>query len=278
MPNLSFFETHQADYYDAETLGALWLTTPEAVRALLPSPLVPMEIPLLLGYVARFPKTSFDTPYMMGGLFMFCKYKGEVGTYVLSAPENDDFPVFSGREILGYPKKMAHLEMNRDGNTMSAFIERRGIRLVEIKAVLDGQPNNPMAKEILAQMSGSGESDDSDIQNTSNRSEASETQPFTDGINFLFKYAHSAAEGKDFEWPPVIVRQVTRQRLQRIEMGSAEVVLNSSPYDSPWGKVPIAQMLGATYMVSHNTMMPPSVVGDVNEKEFLPFSYLKYEW
>lgn len=265
MPNLSFFDTHQADYYDAETLGALWLTTPEAVKELLPPPLEPMEVPLLLGYVARFPKTSFDTPYMMGGLFMFCKYKGEVGSYVLSAPENDDFPVFSGREILGYPKKMAHLEMSRDGNTMNAFIERRGVRLFEINANLDGQPNSPMAADILAQMSGP-------------QDPTGEKPPETDGINFLFKYAHAAAAGKDFEWPPVIVRQVTRQRLQGMELGNAQVTLKPSSCDSPWGKVPVAQMLGATYMKSHNTMMPPSVLGEVDEKAFLPYSYLKYEW
>lgn len=266
MANLSFFETYTADYYDAETLGVLWLTTPEAVAELLPPPLEPMEIPLVLGFVARFPEVSFGTPYLMGGMFMFCKYQGEVGSYVLSAPESDDFPVFSGREVLGYPKKMAHLELHQDGSDMHGFIERRNVRLVDIKATFDGQLNSPMGAQVFGTMLGSEESPGDKL-------------PESDGINFLFKFAHSAAPGKAFEWPPVIVRQVTRQRPKSVEIGHAEVTLQSSPSDSPWGKVPIAEMLGAFHMVSHNTMMPATVLAQIeNEEAFLPYSYLKYEW
>ena len=265
MANLSFFETRTADYYDAETLGVLWLTTPEAVAELLPPPLEPMEIPLILGFVARFPKVSFDTPYLMGGMFMFCKYQGEMGSYVLSAPESDDFPVFSGREILGYPKKMAHLELLQDENRMNGFIERRGVRLIDINATFDGSLNSPMGAQIFGSMLGSG-------------APSGDKLPESDGINFLFKFAHSAAPGKAFEWPPKIVRQVTRQRPKSVEIGHAEVTLNASPSDSPYGKVPIVQMLGAFHMISHNTMMPPTIVGDVDEEAFLPHSYLKYEW
>jgi hypothetical protein len=265
MANLSFFESRIADYYDAETLGVLWLTSPEAVSELLPPPLEPMQVPLILGFVARFPEVSFGTPYMMGGLFMFCTHRGEIGSYVLSAPENDDFPVFSGREVLGYPKKMAHLELNRDGNKMAGFIERRGVRLVDIRAEFDGKLNSPLGAEIFAQMTGPADS-------------AGDKLPESDGINFLFKYAHSAEAGKSFEWPPKLIRQVTRQRPKLVETGRAEITLRPSPSDSPWGRVPVAELLGAFHIVSHNTMLPPTVVGEVDEKAFLPYSYLKYEW
>jgi acetoacetate decarboxylase len=265
MPNLSFFDTHTADYYDAETLGVLWLTTPDAVAELLPPPLEPMEMPLILGFVARFPKVSFDTPYLMGGMFMYCKYKGEIGSYVLSAPESDDFPVFAGREVLGYPKKMAHLELERNGDKMTGFIERRGVRLVEIRANLNGEANSPMGASVLSQMTGPLDPSQGKL-------------PESDGINFLFKFAHSAAPDKAFEWPPKIVRQVTRMRPRRMEIGNAEVLLKSSPSDSPWGRVPVAQMLGAFSSISHNTMLPPTVIAEVDETAFLPYSYLKYEW
>jgi hypothetical protein len=266
MPNLSNFETHTADYYDAETLGVLWLTTPEAVKEMLPLPLEPMQIPLVLGFVARFPKTSFDTPYMMGGIFLFCTYKGEIGSYVLAAPENDDFPVFLGREILGYPKKMAHLELTRDGQKVHGVIERRGVRLFDVRADLTGQPNSPKAAEILGALSGPP-------------AEGGAGLPQTDAANFLFKFAHAAEAGKLFEHPPRIVRQVTRARPKSMEFGSAQVELGYSPSDSPWSKVPVAEMLGAFYQISHNTMMPPTIVGEVkDEKAFLPYSFLKYEW
>ncbi len=265
MPNLSFLDNQTADYYDAETLGVMWLTTPEAVSEFLPPPLEPMEVPLILGFVARFPEVSFGTPYMMGGLFMFCKYQGEVGSYVLSAPENDDFPVFSGREILGYPKKMAHLELHQDGQKISGFIERRGVRLVQIDAELNGKLNSPMGDAVFAQMTGPADPSTGKLLES-------------DGINFLFKFAHSADGKKPFEWPPKLVRQVTRQRPKSVEIGTAEVALQPSASDSPWGKVPVAEMLGAFHMVSHNTMLPPTVAGEVDEEAFLPHSYLKYEW
>lgn len=265
MPNLSTFETRTSEYYDAETLGVLWLTTPEAVKQMLPPPLEPMAVPLVLGFVANFPRTSFDTPYKMGGIFLFCTCKGEIGTYVLAAPENDDYPVFHGREVLGYPKKMAHLELHRDGQKMRGLIERRGVRLFEVHADLNGQLNSPKAVEIFAALSGPPP--------------AEGEAPYTDGVNFLFKFAHAVEVGRLFEHPPRIVRQVTRQWTRTMELGTAEVKFGSSPFDSPWSKVPVAEMLGAFRTVSDNTMMPPTVVGEVeDEAAFLPYSFVKYEW
>jgi len=265
MSYLSYFDNRIADYHDAETLNAIWITTPEAVAELLPPPLEPLKVPLAAAFVARYPKVSFGTPYMAGALALFCTYQGEQGSYILAMPEDDDYPVFLGREVLGFPKKMGALTLTRDGQTMEATVERRGVRLLELRAELTGEVNSPNAIEILSEIFEMPE-------------DGATTLPSSDFATFLFKFAHGAAPDAPFEDPPRLIRQVTTSRPHSLELGAASVVLQPSPNDSPWGKVPVLEMLGVAYTVSHNTMNPGAVVAEVNEEQFYPYSMLKYEW
>jgi acetoacetate decarboxylase len=258
---LTFIDNKIAKYTDAETLYAFWLSTPEAVAELLPPPLEPLEVPLVMGFVADYPKVNSDIPYMAGGLLLFCTYEGEGGGYFLSFPENDDYPVFSGREVLGFPKKMGKLGMEHNGDTMTGFIERRGIRLFDLEVELNGQPNSPLATEILAPLLAGAEDDGE-----------------SEGVTFLFKFAHGVEAGQAFEHPPQLVRQVTTTRAKELEFGTAKVTTLPSPYDSPWGKLPVVELLGGMRTLADNTMLPGKVLTEVNGEAFLPYSFLKYEW
>jgi acetoacetate decarboxylase len=264
MANTSYLEDRIADYHDAETLSVFWLTTPEAVAELLPPPLEPLEAPLAVAFLARYPEVSFGTPYMAGALVLMCRYQGEFGSYILSMPEDDDYPVFLGREILGFPKKMGVLGLTREGTTMHGIVDRRGVRLCEIEATLDGEPNDPEAIEILSQFYEMPE-------------EGATTLPANDLVTFLFKYQYGAAVENTFEDPVRLVRQVTVSRAHSMEAGSMSVVLQGSPSDSCWGRVPVVRPLGALYTVSHNTMQPGEVVADVDFASFEPYAALKYE-
>ena len=264
MASTSYLEDRIADYPGAETLSVFWVTTPEAVAELLPPPLEPLEVPLAVAFVARYPEVTFETPYMAGALVLLCSYQGEAGSYILSMPEDDDYPVFIGREFLGFPKKMGILGLDREGTTMRGTIDRRGVRLCEIEAKLDGEPNNPSAVDILGQIY--------DMP-----AEGSTELPPNDLVTFLFKYQYGAAAEDPFEDPPHLVRQVTVSRAHSMEVGSMSVSLQGSPDDSCYGKVPVVDPLGAIYTVSHNTMQPGKVVADVDPEKFLPYAALKYE-
>jgi len=258
---LTFVHNKIARYTDAETLYAFWLSTPEAVAELLPPPLEPLEVPLVMGFVADYPKVDSEIPYMAGGLLLFCTYRGEGGGYFLSFPENDDYPVFTGREVLGFPKKMGVLGLERDGDTMRGFIDRRGIRLFDLEVEFNGRPNSPMATEILAPLlAGAGDGAESE------------------GVTFLFKFAHGVEAGQAFEHPPQLVRQVTTSGGKELEIGTATVATRPSPYDSPWGRLPVVELLGGMRTLADNTMLPGNVLCEVDEEEFLPYSFLKYEW
>lgn len=264
-PNLSHFETRIADYPHCETLSAFWLTEPAAAAAMLPKPLEPFSMPLVMGFVARFPEVSFGTPYLMGGLFLFCTYRGEFGSYVPNIVETDDFPVFTGREVLGYPKKMGLLGLDRSGARASGFIERRGVRLFDVAADLDRPPSAEAARQALAAFGFAAPPSPAGI-------------PDVEGINFLFKFSHAAELGKLFEHRPRIVRQGTTMRTRSSEIGDFDISLGTSGSDSPYSRLPVREKLFARYTLSHNTMNPPTVVGEVeDEVAFLPHSYLKYE-
>ena len=62
-----------------------------------------------------------------------------------------------------------------------------------------------------------------------------------------------------------------------MEMGEAEISLNSTVHD-PWGEIEIVKVLGALYLKTDNTMLPGEIVAEVNSDEFLPYSYIKWDW
>ena len=61
-----------------------------------------------------------------------------------------------------------------------------------------------------------------------------------------------------------------------MEIGEAEVILGSSDHD-PWAEVEIVKVLGATYTICNNTMLPGTVVADVGQDEFAPYAFMKLD-
>jgi acetoacetate decarboxylase len=252
-----------AYYYDTEMLAVAWETNPKVVDSLLPAPLKPYKRPIAMAFIANCPNTSFGVSYRFGALALMCEYEGEPGTYFLSMPEDDDIPVFLGREVLGYPKKMAKLSMKRGGQRFEGWIERRGIRIFEVQATLDGTPNAQDAVDIL-----------DEIYHIF--PDVSEEQIQYKGITFLLK--HFLAPEGGFDYTPRLIRQETIFRPYQLEVGHAKVTLRESPYDSPWSRVEVVRLLGALYTRGNNTMHPGRVIAEVNPEEVEPFAGLKYDW
>jgi acetoacetate decarboxylase len=125
MKNVSFnksFEQIQksislkASFDNAEMLIVLWLTKPDIVKKLLPPPLNPIDDPLVFCFVGNYPKTNFGLPYKES----------------VSMPVTDDMAMAGGRELGGYPKKIANIEYKKDNNLRSGWTERHGIRFMEL--------------------------------------------------------------------------------------------------------------------------------------------------
>ena len=120
--------------YDAEVLTVYFETKPEIVEKLLPPPLEPTALPIGAAFVANYPKTNFGVRYLESALFLLAQHNGEEGAFCLSMPVTNDIALILGREIFGYPKKMADIDIERKGENVSGWTERHGIRFFEVKA------------------------------------------------------------------------------------------------------------------------------------------------
>lgn len=242
-----------AEFYDAEVLTIYFETKQEIVARLLPPPLKPTQFPMAGAFIANYPKTNFGVTYQESALFLATEFNGEEGVYCLAMPVTDDMALILGREVFGYPKKIGKIELNRDGNQMSGWTERHGVRFLEAKANLAGKFNDPAAQQMLIE------------RMTSN----------PEMVVFNFKYFPSPL-GEGFDYNPRLIREVVEFRPSSMEMGEAELVFRPSDHD-PWSDVEIVRVLGAVYTIGNNTMLPGSVVAEVDQIEFAPYAFMKLD-
>jgi acetoacetate decarboxylase len=241
------------EFYDAEVLTVFFETKQEIVERLLPSPLKPTALPVGAAFVANYPKTNFGVTYLESALFLLAQYNGEEGVFCLAMPVTDDIALILGREVFGYPKKMAEIKLEREGNVVKGWTERHGIRFFEVKAKLTGKFNDAMAQQMIIQ--------------------SMETNP--DVTVYNFKY-FPAPEGEGFDYNPRLVKEVITRKPKSIEMGEAELILRPSDHD-PWCDVEIVRVLGALYTIGDNTMLPGNVVAEVDQTEFAPYAFMKLD-
>ena len=86
------------DFYDAEMLVLAWETKPEIVKRLLPPPLSASDRPIVVAFLANYPRTNFSAPYLEGALLLKTAYNGINGYYCLAMPVTNDLGMAGGRE------------------------------------------------------------------------------------------------------------------------------------------------------------------------------------
>jgi acetoacetate decarboxylase len=126
-------------FFDARMLGVMFSTRPEVSQKLLPPPLEQADLPGGLIFIAEYPKTNLGPGYREAALFMRCKYQGEAGSYCLSMPIDNEARMHNGRDVFGFPKKLADIHLRRAGQEVHGWVERDGIRFVEIHAQVSGR-------------------------------------------------------------------------------------------------------------------------------------------
>lgn len=234
----AYYKLSHRKFYDANMLGVLFETKPEIVERLLPPPLEPADTPGGMMFIAHYPKTNLGPGYFEGALFLRCQYGGEAGSYCLAMPVDSEPRMHNGRDIYGFPKKLAEISLTRDDRQVEGWVERYGIRFVQIKAELTG--TLPELPEL--------------------------------GPIFLFKAMPSADLERGFDGPVLLVRQKTDLEMKTLDIGNADLTLTDSPYD-PWAEIEITNVMIAFYLVSDNTMNPGRVVAEVDPESYLPYYY-----
>jgi acetoacetate decarboxylase len=250
-------ELRNSVFKGAEMLTVIWETKPEIIERVLPPPLEPAERPIVRAFIANYPSTNQGQPYLESDLTILTKFNGEYGNYHLAMHVDDDRALMGGREICGFPKKIAKLGLERNDKILKAWSERLGTRNIEINAKLEGKFNSSELPELMKEFK---------MMPTRKRG----------AISYNFKHFPSP-DKTGFDYPPQLVRQETLFSPTSMEMGEAEITVKSSVHD-PWGEIEIVETLGALYLKSNNTMLPGTVVAEVDPDEFLPYAYIKWDW
>jgi acetoacetate decarboxylase len=226
-------------FIGAKMMGVMFQTRPEIVTRLLPPPLEPADMPGGLIFIAQYPKTNLGPGYREAALYLNCRYNDEQGTYCLSMPiDSEPNRMHNGRDIFGLPKKMANIHLERNGGRVHGWVQRQGVRFVEISIDLSGSlPEVPPT-----------------------------------GPSFTFKAMPRIDLAPGFDGPVFLCRQKTDVEMKSFEIGMPEVILKPSDAD-PWAEVEIEQALIGFYMESDNTMRPGEILAEVDGDRFLPFYF-----
>ncbi|MHA2162158.1 MAG: acetoacetate decarboxylase family protein [Candidatus Thorarchaeota archaeon] len=229
---------------DTVMINVLFTTTIEAIKKVLPPQLDPPTTPLANAYVAEFHRPSFCPPYNEAALFVSAEYKGVAGSYCLSMPVTNDIAMIGGREIYGYPKKIAeNIRVTREGNEVTGICTRRGVDIIRIEATL--------------------------------------SEPFEDEVasspDFLLKsFADERGIGPDSN--PKIVKQHSQIEWGPREVGEGRLILGESIHD-PLSDIPVGEVLMALYTEQTEIRMPPGEILEVVDPiDVEPYIHVKYDW
>jgi acetoacetate decarboxylase len=209
---------------------AAYRTDPQAVADSLPPGFTPAEVPTASVFVAEYPETNFGSVYREAALMVACSFAGEPGNLCLGMVVDDDTALIGGREVYGFPKKMADIRLAIEGSRVRGSAARRGITFLEIAADLSAPVDLP----------------------------APPTTPI-----FLVKGFPSAAlDG--LEWAPKVVRMQNRMTTRETRLASGlQVTLRESELDR-WAAIPAVEPILGAHVVADFAMTAGRVVGELD--------------
>ncbi|MDA8586409.1 acetoacetate decarboxylase [Rhodobacteraceae bacterium] len=104
-------------FIDREFFIVTYRTDMDALRAVVPEPLKVIE-PIVKYEFIRMPDSTGFGDYTESGQVIPVEFEGRKGGYVHSMYLNDHSPIAGGREIWGFPKKMAEPNMRVEKDTL----------------------------------------------------------------------------------------------------------------------------------------------------------------
>jgi acetoacetate decarboxylase len=115
-------------FIDREYFIITYRTDPDALRAVVPEPLEVPE-PLVKYEFIRMPNSTGFGNYTESGQVIPVKYKGKAGGYVHSMYLDDDAPIAGGREIWGFPKKLAQPSLVAEKDVLLGTLDYGPVRV-----------------------------------------------------------------------------------------------------------------------------------------------------
>jgi len=125
-------------YEDAELLASMFTLKKEIAEKLIPEPLKAGPANLGLIVIAYYPKTSIG-PYHESFLWIQATHENQMGFYCPYIYVTTDASLAAGREIWGFPKKIAEISINKENNKITGLVKRKDVELIKIEANIIGE-------------------------------------------------------------------------------------------------------------------------------------------
>lgn len=130
-------------YRDCRILVLTLRSDPEVVKRLVPAPLVPNADGVVMMWLGDMHAVDpFELDYLEYGLGVPVEHDGKRGIYCTHLYLDDDTAIAGGREIWGWPKKLAAMTFTVDGHRVSASATRKGVEI--IRAEFEGGSDLPI--------------------------------------------------------------------------------------------------------------------------------------
>jgi acetoacetate decarboxylase len=117
-------------FFNREYLVITYRTDPEKLRALVPEPLqIDPENPLVKYEFMRMPDSTGFGDYTESGQVIPVTFQGRKGGYTHCMFLNDDPPIAGGRELWGFPKKLANPSLKTETDTLVGILDYGSVRV-----------------------------------------------------------------------------------------------------------------------------------------------------
>jgi len=179
--------------------------------------------------ITRIKKPSFAQDYYETIFGCYAMHGESVGMYMIALMLDGpgaEMATQLGRDICGLPKKLgADFRIQRNGNTVTASVARKGVQLVDVKMEL-GEYNSSLAGAIYQ------------------FPEAGKTI-YGNGFYYMFD-RNWDAEGNSHYVNARLIENLCEYQYKSWEPGFVSLKLNSS-IDDPWAELPINTIIGGAY-------------------------------
>jgi len=125
----------------SEAVTAVYETEPDIVAAVLPPPLEPGPEPLVRVTITRVEMPGLPV-FGAGWIGVQARHEDRLGEYPILMPMTTEQSLTGGREVNGEPKKLAEVEVVREGDRVGARIARMGSVVCEIVGRISGTREN----------------------------------------------------------------------------------------------------------------------------------------
>jgi acetoacetate decarboxylase len=115
-------------FFHREYLIIAYRTDPDVLRALVPEPLE-VDAPIVKYEFIRMPDSTGFGDYTETGQVIPVSFRGRKGGYTHCMFLNDDPPIAGGRELWGFPKKLAQPSLRAEIDTMVGTLEYGPVRV-----------------------------------------------------------------------------------------------------------------------------------------------------